>query len=396
MRKIILLFTAMSISLGVMAQKGKVTSALSYIEQGDLEKAKENLDKAFNHDKSKDWFNTYYAKGRLCQAVFESEDPKYSSYCENPLEEAYNAYQKALELDKRGSIEKKLITNMIFNSLALDFYSLGSQHFEAQEYEEALKAFDTQIKVTESNQYAGAIDTGMYYNAGLAAINAEKYEEGIKYFEKCTEMEYMGISPHYNIYQCMMGLGDTAKAEAYLLDLPDKFPGDNTVYLNLIDLYLTSNKYDEALKYIEIAKADDPDNYSLYFATGIMYLNQEIFDKAIVEFGKSIELQPDHFDSYYGLGASYINKAADMIEKANEIMDVDEYSKAIDEANAVYEKALPYMEKAHELNPQDEYAMRGLRELYYRLRVKYPELAPKYEEMKAKVDSLEAQQPQQP
>ena len=41
---------------------------------------------------------------------------------------------------------------------------------------------------------------------------------------------------------------------------------------------------------------------------------------------------------------------AEMFVKANEIMDVKKYSDAIDEANAVYAKALPYMEKAHELN----------------------------------------------
>ena len=44
--------------------------------------------------------------------------------------------------------------------------------FEAKDYEGALKSFETQIKITESDKYAGAIDTGMYYNAGLAAINS--------------------------------------------------------------------------------------------------------------------------------------------------------------------------------------------------------------------------------
>jgi hypothetical protein len=92
------------------------------------------------------------------------------------------------------------------------------------------------------------------------------------------------------------------------------------------------------------------------------------------------------------MGASHINKAADMIVKANEIMDVQKYSDAIDEANAVYEKALPYMEKAYELNPKDEYTMRSLQELYYRLRVKDPSLSAKYEEIKAKLDSLKLQQ----
>jgi len=392
MKKVFLLFTAIIISLGVMAQKGKVTSALSFIDQGALDKAKENLDQALNNEKSKDWYNTYFAKGRLYQAVFESGDPKYSSYCSECLEEAYNAYLKALELDNKGSVEKKLITNMIYNSLAIDLYTQGSQQFEEKNFEGALKSFSTQIKITESDQYAGAIDSGVYYNAGLAAINAEKYTEAINYFEKCAEIQYMGITPYYQIYESMMGMGDTVKAETYLLDLPNKFPGDNSIVLQLIDLYLKSNRYEEALKYIKIAKEDDPDNFSLYFATGIMLLNQEKFDDAIVEFKKSIELKPDHFESYYGMGASHINKAADMVVKANEIMDVQKYSDAIDAANAVYEKALPYMEKAYELNPKDEYTMRSLQELYYRMRFKDPSLSAKYEEIKAKLDSLKLQQ----
>jgi adenylosuccinate synthase len=90
------------------------------------------------------------------------------------------------------------------------------------------------------------------------------------------------------------------------------------------------------------------------------------------------------YDTQYGLGAAYINKAADMFIKANEIMDVKKYSDAIDIANSVYAKALPYMEKALELKPDDVYAMRSLKELYYRL--KYTD---KYNAIKAKLDALE-------
>src|SRR4030042_5519440 len=127
----------------------------------------------------------------------------------------------------------------------------------------------------------------------------------------------------------MMGLGDTTKAEAYLLTLPNMFPGDNTVTLQLIDFYLKANKPDEAQKYIKMAKEVDPDNYSLYFAAGIMHLNQNKFDDAISELTKSIELKGDLYDTQYGLGAAYINKAADMFKKANDIMDVKQYTAAI-------------------------------------------------------------------
>ena len=157
----------------------------------------------------------------------------------------------------------------------------------------------------------------------------------------------------------------------------------------MIDFYLKARKYDDALKYINIAKASDPDNYSLYFATGIMYLNQNKFDEAIAELTRSVELKGDLFDTQYGLGAAYINKAADMFTKANDIMDVNKYSAAIDSANGVYAKALPYMEKAIELKPDDVFTLRSLQELYYRLRQKDPSLNSKYEEVRAKLNTLE-------
>ncbi|MBN2864026.1 MAG: tetratricopeptide repeat protein [Bacteroidales bacterium] len=389
MKKFFLLIAVVSISIGAWAQKGKVTSALSLIEQGALDKAKEALDQAFQHPKTKDWFNTYFAKGKFCQAVFEADNPKFNEFCTNPLAEAYEAYEKALELDTKGSTKKKIITGMIYNSLALDMYSLGSKQFEEKDFEGALKSFATQIEITESDKYAGGIDTGMYYNAGLAAMNSGKFNDAIKYFETCAEMQYQGITPYIQISESYMGLGDTAKAEQYLLDLPGKFPGDNTITLQLIDFYFKASKYDDALKYIEIAKTSDPDNYSLYYVTGVLYLNQNKFDEAITELSKSVELKNDLFDSQYGLGAAYINKAADMFTKANEIMDVNKYSAAIDSANEVYAKALPHMEKAIELKPDDVFTLRSLQELYYRLRQKDPSLNAKYEEVRAKLSTLE-------
>lgn len=384
MKKFFLLIAAISITMGAMAQKGKVTSALSYIDQGNLDKAKEALDQALTNDKSKEWDNTYFALGKLCQAVYTSDNPKFKDLIKDPLSAAYDAYQKALELDKKGAMKKKIITSMAYNNLAVNLYNQGSKEFEDKDYADALKSFETQIKITESDLYAGALDTGMYYNAGLAAVNAGKPEEAIKYFEKCTEMKYMGITPYFQIYSSYMEMGDTTKAESVLTGLKEKFPNNKDVTLQLIDLYIKSGKNQEALNYIKNAKEADPNNYSLYFAAGIIYLNEEKYDEAIQELKKSIELKGDLYDTQYGLGAAYINKASGMFTKANDIMDVNEYTKAIDSANTVYAKALPYMEKALELKPDDVYAMRSLRELYYRLKK-----TDKYNEIKAKLDSID-------
>jgi tetratricopeptide (TPR) repeat protein len=389
MKKFFLLIAAVSISIGAMSQKGKVTSALSYIDQGILDKAKESIDAALVNESSMNWFNTYFAKGKLCQATFESENPKFKAFYPDPLAEAYASYEKSIELDTKGNIKKKIITNMIYNSLAVNLYAQGSSRFEAKDYLGALKSFETQIMITEGNNYVGAVDTGMYYNAALAATNAGKQIEAIKYFEKCAEMKYQGITPYFQIYSSYMILGDTIKAESILTGLSSKFPDNKDITLNLIDLYIKSNKPDEAIKYIKVAKETDPNNYSLFSAAGIIFLNQNRYDEAITELTRSIEIKSDLFESQYGLGASYINKAADMFQKANDIMDVKKYTEAIDLANAVYAKALPYMEKAYELKPDDIYAMKGLMELYYRFKVKDPSFTPKYEAIKAKIDAIE-------
>jgi tetratricopeptide (TPR) repeat protein len=388
MKKFFLLIATISISLGAMSQKGKVTSALSLIEQGSLDKAKEALDQALVDEKSKDWFNTYFAKGKLCQASFESDNPKFKTFYADPLAEAYVAYEKAMELDPKGTMKKKIITGLVYNSLAVNFYAQGSAKFEAKDYVGALKSFESQINITEGDKYIGAVDTGMYYNAGLASINAGKFPEAIKYLEKCAEMKYLGITPYFQMSEVYMSMGDTVKAESILTGLTSKFPNDKNITLQLIDLYIKSNKNEEALKNIKIAKDVEPNNYILYSVAGIIYLNQEKYDLAITELSKSVELKGDVFDSQYGLGAAYINKAADLFKKANDIIDVAKYNVAADEANTVYAKALPFMEKAYELKPADESTLRSLMQLYYRLKAKDPSLAPKYDAIKAKVDAL--------
>ena len=386
MKKVFLLFAVISISAATFAQKGKVTSALTLIEQGSLDKAKEALDQALTNPKSMNWFNTYFAKGKLAQAVFKSDNPTFKAYYSDPLGEAYAAYEKSMQLDVKGGAKKKIITGMVYNSLALDLYSQGGQLFEAKDYAGALKSFETQIAITESDNYVGVTDTGMYYNAGLAAMNAKDYQKAIKFFEKCAEMKYQGINPYFQISQNYLEMGDTVKAESILVDLRNKYADDKNVTLQLIDLYIKAGKNKEALENLAIARANDPENYSLHFAAGIIYLNEDRFDEAIERLAKSVELKSDFYDSQYGLGASYINKASDMFSKANDIMDVNAYNKAIDNAMAVFAKALPYMEKANELKPDDVFALRSLRELYYRLK-----MTEKYDAVKAKLDTLEQQ-----
>ena len=383
MKKFIMLVALVSISIGAMSQKGNVTKAEKLINEGDLVKAKELLDPALVHPKSANLPNTFFVKGKLAQALFYSDNPTERALYNDPLGEALVAYEKAMQLDPKGQIKKKILSSMIYNTLAFDFLEQGGELFEEGDFVGALKAFENQILIIESDKFAGGLDTGMYYNAGIAAMNADKYDAALKYFKICADMKYMGIAPYYQMYEVNVAKGDMTAAEAMLTELPKLFPNDKMVTLQLIDLYIKSGKNDEAIKYIEMAKRDDPSNSILYFASGIIYLNEEKYDEAITELQKSIDLEPDMFDAQYGIGAAYINKAANLYREANDIMDVNEYNAAVEKANEIYSKALPHMEKALQLNPNDIYTMQLLKELYYRF-----SMTEKYDAISAKIDAL--------
>jgi len=117
-------------------------------------------------------------------------------------------------------------------------------------------------------------------------------------------------------------------------------------------------------------------------------MKQEKYDEAIESLKKSIELKGDEYNTQFNLGVCYYNKAVAMFQKANEIMDVNAYNKAINEANKVFVQAIPYFEKAATIKKDDPDSLRNLKELYFRLRTVYPEYEAKYQEVVKKLESM--------
>ena len=386
MKKFFVLFIAICVTLGAHAQMGKVTSALNYMDQGALDKAKENLDQALANEKSMNNPRTFAAKGKLCQEVFKSDNPKFKALYPDPLKEAYEAYEKALKLDTKGSLAKQFKLSQTYLFLGNDFINQGVKQFQSQDYAGAYKSFDNNIKVASSDVYIGVPDSGIYFNAGLAALNAKMYDKAIPYFKKCEEIKYNALTSYLLEYQAQMANKDTVNGEEALKSAFKVYPDSQNILLNLVDHYMRCNRLAEAFSYINVAKAKDPNNHSLFWAEGVLFMKQEKWDDAIKSLRRSIELKGDVFDTQFNLGVCYYNKAVEMFLKANDIMDAAKFKIAQDEANAVFVKAIPCFEKANSMKPDDTDSLRNLKELYYRLRTAFPEYQAKYDEIMKKLD----------
>jgi len=363
------------------AQKGKVNSALNYVEAEDLEKALEAIEVAQENEKTQDWYKTYFAKGRVYQVMYETGDKDLIEKAGDPLEIAYKSYQKAKELDEKGRVEKQI--DLFYQSLLNDFLNQGIEAFNASDFDQAYKSFNYARKVGEEPIFQGGVDTSIIYNAGLAAYNGEMYEKAIECFEEVGEMGYEQGTPYILIKNAYIALNDSASALEALQTGFEMFPENEGLLIELINYYLMSGADDEALEYIDMAIERDAENSSYWHARGVLYDKKGSMDRAIESYKKAIELDDTNFNSYYNLGALYFNQGVNMANKALEIKDPDEYSAAVAKADEKFRESLPWLEKAHELNPDDVSTMETLKMLYYRLKMmdKHAEISEKLENL---------------
>lgn len=368
------------------AQKGKVSSALNLTETGDYKKAKEAIDEALEGEVSSEWPKTYYAVGRLAQAMweagYEKEDMKLMTTYDNQLLHAYDNYLKSIEMDDGNSMENLVIVQL--PALSNDFLSWAGMEFENENYDKSTLAFETLLDIQQSDIYLGSVDTVVVYNTALAAYNAQDYEKAIKYLDWTIDLEYEETIPHLLKYQACMDKGDLECAEMALREAFEAYPNDEQILLTMIQFFVDNNKKDDALDYIELAINETPDDHMLYYVRGVLHMQTEDYDIALEALKKSIELKDDYFESQYNAGVCYYNKGADLIEEANNIMDAEAYNEAISGARDVFLKALPYLERARELNPDDIDTLTSLKELYYRL-----QMNEKYEEVNARIKEIE-------
>lgn len=382
MKKITLLLLAVIISVAATAQKGKVNAAENFIRDGAFDKAKEAIEIAIAHPKTVGYAKTYYVKGLLAQATFDSGDPKYMEMYPDPLMEAYKNYEKAIELDPK--MKNKIIQDNTYARLGNSFLNDAINKFNEKDFKGAMQSFERNVMVSESEMYVGLVDTLVIFNAGLAAYNAEMYEEAIAHFRTCTETGTEDTKPYIFISDSYMKLQDTVKAEETLIEGYNAYPDTLDIILQATQFYLDVDNSEKAFEFVHKAMEMDPQNHILDLVEGSLYMKLEDYEKAIESLKNSLIKKPDQFESNYNIGLSYVSIANEMLNEANMIADNREYEIAKDKAFEVMKEAIPFFLEAEKANPTSIATLEFLREIF--LKVK---MMDQFEEYKAKVERLE-------
>ncbi len=376
-KTIILLNLAVVILLAACSPRAKVTSSQNLKDTGKLEEALTTINEAIDPtaekaEKTLEWPRTWEVRGEVYQAVFQSEDANVKKLADDPLTEALNSYKKALELDEGGKFANSIKVKLTL--LTNDLTNQAVEAFNVEDYPRALRSFEQILDVQEidviKQDNPGVVDTVIIFNAGLAAYNAENYDKAIEYYKEAAKYGYNEARTYSLIANAYQLKKDTLGALEALQEGFEKYPEDNTVLTSMIQIYLDMDKTEDAMKYLDMAIRQDPNNPTFHFAQGTLYEKMENTDKAIEAYDNAIEADDEFFNAYYNMGALYYNRGVQQIEVANAVPTSDNatYEVELKKADIWFQKALPYMERCHELNPEDNMTMESLKNLYYRLK----------------------------
>lgn len=364
MKRIFILFGVI-LSLNAYSQKSAVQTAFNYLRYDDLDKAKDAIDGAATTESTIGYAKTWYYRGSIYHAIYESVKPEFAALKPGSLNEARISYEKTLELDTKNEFRDDVMKRL--EIVASQCLNNGVDNYKDGKYADALKSF--QASVDLNKKYFKRTDTLAIYNAGLAADKLGDVTTALNNFKILTAANYGGSRLYSIMANMYLDQKDTANALLTINEGRQKYPEDGTLITQGLNIYLSSGRDAEAFSQNEEALKADPNNAILYYIKGNLADKLGKMDEAVAAYKKSIELKPDNFDAVYNLGAMYFNDGAEMANKANKIPanKVAEYDAAKKKFEAKFKEALPYLEKAHQLNATDKATMESLRQLYARL-----------------------------
>lgn len=389
MKKLVTLLSLIIVATTLFAQKGKVTSALSYSESGDLEKAYETIMVALDPENEKAaksiiWPRAWTAKGEILQKIFSL---KKTGIVDEPLFKAYDAYQKAIELDTKSKFSKSIVVDLTF--LQTDLSNCAIQAYEKEQYDVALECFEKFMSLSNNSLMnhgtEEVVDTAIIYNAGLTAFKSNNWDKAIKYFKRSAELDYNGDASYQFAFESYQAKGDTLKSIELLKEGFEKYPESETLIVQLINYYISTGNSEDAITYIDFAIKEKPDNVSLYTAKGATYEKLGKQEEAIDVYKKSIIIDSTQFTPYYNLGVIYFNRGVNVLNEASQLppSESDKYDAEIDKGKIHLKEALPYIEKAYSIDSTEVAIMESLRLIYYRL-----QMTDKYDVINEKIKSI--------
>src|SRR5690554_1473297 len=378
-RKLILSLALVGIATIAFGQKKVVRSADRNMNRGNLQEAYTDIKTALEDPETGNESDTYLLKGKIETKLFAAD----SANNEETLKvgrTALGSFQKTMELENYDSSSKvgKEVYKEVVEGLTGNLQGEGVMMLKNAAFNKAVERWEAEDEENASGFFALAADidpsdTSVVFNAGYTANQLGNYEAAKKYFHILLENdEYNKLNAYYFLIQ-IASAEDKDQDEAYRLvnEARELYPNDKGLAEFEIQLLLQLDKMDEAMTSIQKALESDPDNTAIRLRYGYLKEQSGDLEGAFEEYRRTVEIDPEFFEGNYYAGAVYLDKAREIINEVGNLDDKtwEEKSESmLQEADSLYEEAIPYFTKASELQPENTDIMRILYQVHFRLK----------------------------
>jgi tetratricopeptide (TPR) repeat protein len=274
-------------------------------------------------------------------------------------------------------------TSALPDMAAVDtLFEKGLEYYEANEYDQALKAFNDILALEPQSARAldarGTVYTSLgnfdqaiddydeaikadplypppYYNRGRLYGLQKKYDAAIVDLQKSIDLAplFFGYRANGNIGLIYHQQGNYEKAlEAFTAAISANDSKADSYYLRG-ETYTSMENYEAAISDYQAAISRFPNYYQAYQSEGYAYYKTGQFDQAIEALNKAIELSPDSPTAHLYLSLVYL--ATDQADKAQ--AEVSQAMKGIgalaeEDQNLLYQRVLADLEIFAKENPE--------------------------------------------
>ncbi len=288
----------------------------------------------------------------------------------------YDNFMKALPLDTvtdaKGKVKTKYSKD-ILNQVAghyNDFTSAGVTFYNAKDYKNAYRAWNTFVDLSEDaarfgiKAAADSVVANFLLNSGLAAWQDGDNALAARSFMKATQKGYdKETAWQYGLATAIQANDDEA-LQYFATTGNERYGAEDTQYINsLINYYLKAEKYDDAIRYLDAAIAQSPNNGQYYALEGIIYESKGDEPKAMELYKKAVELDPKNGLANYYYGRALSIEAGKLADATSEADFQKVYR---DELKPRYENAIKVLEIAYENDKNNRNnTLNLLEQLYY-------------------------------
>ena len=303
---------------------------------------------------------------------------------ENAAAVAVESFMKAKELDPKAVAK----ANEGLTKLKDHYLQEADNMYKLGEYKAAAKGYAVAEDLLNN---LGTPDQSLAFNIGYCYVLDGDFDAALPFLEKSKANNYEADGTlYYLLFHCYFksNTGDMVKSKETLLEGVSKYPQNNNLIESMTMFYSREGSTEDPEEVFGLIKAAidaDPNNIDLWAGLGNVYLKSERWDEAIETYTKAVELQPDNEINQLRLGYTYCLKgdaAQDELTKQT-FTSYEESNKAQDAVLKIYAASLPALEKAYSLNGTNRTTIELLKSIYYRLSYDDEAMKAKYDEINA-------------